>query len=161
MTPLPGILIVESTVRIPQECGSFLHAKSTNILHLLQRVDASHDCEGIMAGVMSMGIAFKGEFPNQDPRSMIYQSKIGITRPAVNRALVLEYEDMPTGKSSKLPRTQCLRLGGIEIPKARLLPDGRVPQIRSKSGLEGLCVMSASSPTVLLTRTRTGGIAVV
>ena len=92
---------------------------------------------------------------------MMDQPKIGITRPAVDRAVVLVYEDMLTGKSWKLSRSQCLRLGGVEIPKARLLPDGRVPQIRPTSGLEALRVMSTSSPSILLPPTRTGGIAVV
>ena len=92
---------------------------------------------------------------------MIDQSKLWMTRPAVNRALVPEYEYLLTSKGSMLSRSQCLRLGGVEVPKARLLPDGRVPRTRSTSGLEGLCLMEASSLTVLLTRTRTGSIAVV
>ena len=97
-TTLPGFLIVKSAVPIPQERGRFLHAKSTNFVHFLQRVNASHELEGIMAGVMSTNIAFEGVFLNQDPRSMIDSSKIGITRPAVDKALVLEYEDMLTDK---------------------------------------------------------------
>ena len=48
---------------------------------------------------------------------MVQQSKVGITRSAVDGVLVLEYEDMLTGKRSKLSRSQCLCLGGIEIPK--------------------------------------------
>ena len=90
---------------------------------------------------------------------MIDQSKIGITRPAVDKALVLEYEYMLKGKGSMMFRSQCLRLGGVEVAEARLLRGGRVPKIRSTSGLEGLCVMAPSSPTVLLNRTRTCGIA--
>ena len=92
---------------------------------------------------------------------MIDQSKEGITRPFVDRALVLEYEYMHTGKGSMLSRSQCLRLGGVEVPEAVLLLDGRVPKNRSTSGLEGLCVIPASSSTVLLTQTTTSGIAVV
>ena len=107
-----------------------------------------------------MDIALKGAILNQDPRSMIDQSRIGITRPAVDRVLVLEYEAMLTRKSWKLSRSQCLRLSVIEISKARLLPDGSVPQILSTSGLEGLRVMSTSSPSIVLTRTTTGGMAV-
>ena len=60
---------------------------------------------------------------------MVEQSKVGNARRAVNGALVLEYEDMLTGKSSKLSRSQCLRLGRVEVPKVRRLPDGTVPQI--------------------------------
>ena len=41
---------------------------------------------------------------------MVDQSKVGIARPAVDGALVLEYEDVLTGKSSKLSRSRCLRL---------------------------------------------------
>ena len=40
----------------------------------------------------------------------------GIARLAVHGALVLEYEDMLMGKSSKLSWSQCLCLGRIEIP---------------------------------------------
>ena len=114
-----------------------------------------------MAGLVSTDIALEGVFLNQDSRSMIDQSRIGITMPAVNRPLVLDYEDMLTGKSSRLSRSQCLRLGRKEIPKARLLPDGRVPKIPLTGGLEGLRVMSTSSPLITLSRTRTSGIAVV
>ena len=49
---------------------------------------------------------------------MVHQSKMGITRPLADRALVLEYEDVLTGASSKLSRSQCLRLGGKEIYKS-------------------------------------------
>ena len=80
-----------------------------------------------MAGVVSTDIALVGMFLNQDTRSMVDQSKIGNARPAVHRALVLEYEDTCTGNSSKLSRSQCLRLGCKEISKVRLLRDGRVP----------------------------------
>ena len=61
-----------------------------------------------MARVVSTDIAFKGTFLNQDTRSMVDQSKIGIARPAVDKALVLEYEDMLKGKSSKLSWSQYL-----------------------------------------------------
>ena len=110
---------------------------------------------------MSTDDAFEGAFLNQDPRSMINLSKIWITRPAVDRALVLECKYMLTGKGSMLSSCQCLQLGGLEVPEALLLPDGRVPQIPSTTGLEVLCIKAASSPTVLLTPMRTGGIAVV
>ena len=47
---------------------------------------------------------------------MIEQSKVLITRSTVDGALVLEYEDMFTGKRSKLSWSQCLCLGRIGIP---------------------------------------------
>ena len=53
---------------------------------------------------------------------MIEQLKAGITRSTVDGALVLEYEDMFTGKRSRLSRSQCLFLGRIEIPETRRLP---------------------------------------
>ena len=92
---------------------------------------------------------------------MIDPPKIGIPKPSVDRGLVLEYEYMLTGRGSMLSRSQCLRPGSVELPGAPLLPDGRVRKIRLTSGLEGLCVMAASSSTLLPTRTGTGGIAVV
>ena len=67
-----------------------------------------------MPGVTSVDMAFEGAFLNQDPRSMIDQSKMGITRPAVDRALVLEHDYMLTGKNSMPPSSQCLRLCGVE-----------------------------------------------
>ena len=106
--PLVGILTAKSAIRAPQKRGRILHAKSTYFMHLLQRFDASHALEGVMAGVVWADIALEGRFLNQDSRWMVNQSKIGIARPAVNRALVLEYEDMLTGKSSKLSRSECL-----------------------------------------------------
>ena len=92
---------------------------------------------------------------------MVDQSKIGINRPAVDGALVLEYENMLTGKSSKVSRSQCLRLGRKQTPKIPLSPDGRCPQIRAMGGLEGLRVMLTSGPSIFLTPTRTSGIALV
>ena len=62
-------------------------------------------------------------------RLMVQQSKVGITRSAVDGALVLEYEDMFTGKRSKLSRSQRLCLGRIEIPKVRRFPSILAPQI--------------------------------
>ena len=114
-----------------------------------------------MPAVMWTDIAFEGTLLKHDSRLMMDQSKSGITGPSVDRALVLEAKYMPTGKGSMLSRTQRLHLGGVEVPQARLLPDRRAPKICSTSGLEGLCVMPASSPTVLLTRTWASGIAVV
>ena len=103
-----------------------------------------------MARIVSTDIAFEGTFLNQDTRSMVDQSKIRIARPAVGRALVPEYEDMLTGKRSKLSRSQCLQLGRKEIPKVRRLPDGRVPEIRSMGGLEGQRVIPTGGPSVCL-----------
>ena len=110
---------------------------------------------------MSADIAFEGTLLDEDSRSMMDQSKIGVTRSSVDRALVLQNEYMLKGKGSMLFCLQGLRAGGVDIAEARLLPDGRSPKIRSTSGLKGLCVMPTSSPTALLTRTRCGGIAVV
>ena len=89
-------------MRAPLECGRAIHLKSTYFMHLLQRLDASHELEGVMARIVSTNMALEGTFPNQDTRSMFEQTKVGIARPAVDGALVLEYEDMLTGKSSKL-----------------------------------------------------------
>ena len=77
---------------------------------------------------------------------MVQQSKVGITRSAVNGALVLEYEDMFTGKHSKLSRSQCLCPGRIEVPKVRLFPSVLAPQIRPIGDFEGERVMSTSGP---------------
>ena len=86
-------------------------------MHFLQCLDASHELEGVMTRVVSTDVSFEGTLLNQDARSMVQQSKVGITRSAVDGALVLEYEDMFTGKRSKLSRSQCLCLRRIEIPK--------------------------------------------
>ena len=86
-------------------------------MHFLQRLDASHELEGVMTRVVSTSVTSEGTLLNQDTRSMVQQSKVGITRPVVNGALVLEYEDMFTGKRSKLSRSPCVCLGRIEIPK--------------------------------------------
>ena len=92
---------------------------------------------------------------------MVEQSKFGIARLVVNGALVLEYEDILTGKISRLSRSQCLRLGHKEIPKVRRLPDGRVPKIHSIAGLEGQRVIWTSGSLICLLRTGTSGHAVV
>ena len=91
---------------------------------------------------------------------MVEQSKVGIARLALNGALVLEYEDMLTGKSSKLSRPQCLQLRHEEIPKVQRLPDGRVPQIHSIGFLEGQRVISTGGPSMCVLRTGTSGHAV-
>ena len=92
---------------------------------------------------------------------MIEQSKVGITRSTVDGALVLEYEDMFTGKRSKLSRSQCLCLGRIEIPKIRRPPNVLVPQIRLIGDFERECVMSTGGPSIGFLRTSTSGHAVV
>ena len=66
-----------------------------------------------MPGVMPTDIAFKGKLLNQDSRWMIDQSKIGVTRPSIDRALVLEDEYILTDKGSMLSRSQCLRPGSV------------------------------------------------
>ena len=130
-------------------------------MHLLQRFSAGHELEGIVPGAMWTDIALEGTLLDQDSRSMIDQSKIGVTRPSVDTALGLQNENMPMGKGSMLSRSRCLRPGGVEVSETRLLPDGRIPKIPWTSGLKGLRVRPTKSPTVLLTRTRTGGITVV
>ena len=86
-------------------------------MHFLQRLNASHELEGVITRVMSTNVTFEGTLLNQDTRSMVEQAKVGITRSTVGGALVLEYEDMFTGKRSILSRSQCFCLGRIEIPK--------------------------------------------
>ena len=66
-------------------------------MHFLQRLDASNELEGVMTRVASTSVTFEGTLLNQDTRSMVEQSKVAITRPVVDGALVLEYEDMFTG----------------------------------------------------------------
>ena len=148
--PLRGIQTVESAVRTRLECGRAIHLGSTYFVHFLQRLDAGHELEGVMTRVVSTNIALEGTFLNQDTRSMVEQSKVGIARLAVDGALVLEYEDMLTGKSSKLSRSQCLYLGRIEVPKVRRFRNVSVPQIHSIGGLEGECVMSTGGPSIRL-----------
>ena len=121
----------------------------------LQRLDAGHELEGVMTRVVSTNTAFEGTLLNQNTRSMVEQSKLGITRLAVDGALVLEYEDMRTGKSSKLSQSQCLCLRRIKIPKVRRFPNVWVPQIHSIGGLKGERVMSACAPWIGLLRTST------
>ena len=77
-------------------------------MHFLQRFDASHELEGFMARIVSTNITPEGTFLNQDTRLMLEQLKVGIARLVVDGALVLEYEDMLTGKSWKLSRSECL-----------------------------------------------------
>ena len=124
-------------------------------MHFLQRLDASHELEGVMTRVVSTNVAFEALLLNQDTRSMVEQSKVGITRPAVDGALVLEYEDVLTGKRSKLSPSQCLCLGQIKIQKVRRFSNVSVPQIYSIGDLEGERVMSTGGPSIGLLRTRT------
>ena len=74
-------------------------------MHFLECLDPSHELEGVMTRVVSTDINFKGTLLNQDTRSMVQQPKVGITRSAVDGALILEYEDLFTGKRSKLSRS--------------------------------------------------------
>ena len=76
-------------------------------MHFLQCLDASHELEGVMTRIVSTDITVEGTLLNQDTRSMVQQSEVGITRSVIDGALVLEYEDMFTGKRSKLSRSQC------------------------------------------------------
>ena len=96
-------------------------------MHFPQCLDASHELEGVMTRVVLTNVAFEGTLLNQDTRWMVEQSKVGITRPAVDGALVLEYEDMLTGKRSKLSRSQCFCLGRIKISKVRRFPNVFIP----------------------------------
>ena len=92
---------------------------------------------------------------------MVEQSNDEIARLVLDGALVLEYESMLTGKSSKLSRSQGLPLGHEEIPKVQQLPDGRAPQIHSIGGLEGQRVISTGGPSICLLGASTSGPAVV
>ena len=130
-------------------------------MHFLQCLDASHELEGVMTSVVSTDITFEGTLLNQDTRLMVQQSKVGITRSAVDGALVLEYEDMFTGKRSKLSRSQCLCLDRIEIPKVRRFPSVLAPQIGPIGDFEGEPVMLTSRPSIGFLRTITSGHAVV
>ena len=121
-------------------------------MHFLKCLDASHELEGVMTRVVSTDITVEGTLLNQDTRSMVQQSKVGITRSVVDGALVLEYEDMFTGKRSKLSRSQCLCPGRIEVPEARRVPNVLTPQIGPIGGLEGASVMSTSRPSIGLVR---------
>ena len=96
-------------------------------MHFLQCLHSSHELEGVMTRVVSTNVTFEGTLLKQDTRSMVQQSKVGITRSAVDGALVLEYEDMFTGKRWELSRSQCLCLGRIEIRKVRLFPSLLAP----------------------------------
>ena len=40
-------------------------------MHFLQRLDASHELEGVMTRVVSKNVAFEGMLPNQDTRWML------------------------------------------------------------------------------------------
>ena len=130
-------------------------------MHFLQHLDASHELEGVMTRVVSTNVAFEGTLLNEDTRSMIEQSKVGITRLAVDGALVLEYKDMFTGKHWRLSRSQCLCVGRIEIQKIRRLPHVFVAQVRYIGGFEGQRVMSTGGPSIGLLRTSISGHAVV
>ena len=114
-----------------------------------------------MTRVVSTNVTFEGTLLNQDTRSIVQQPKVGFTRSAVNGALVLEYEDMFTGKRSKLSRSQCFRLGRIKIAKVRLSPSVLAPEICQIADFEGERVMSTSGPSIGFLRTSTGGHAVV
>ena len=116
-------------------------------MHFLQCLDPSHELEGVVTRVVWTHVTFEGTLLNQDTRSMVQQSKVEIARSAVDGALVLGYEDMFTGKRSKLSRSQCLCLGQIEIPKVRLFPSVLAPQIRPGRDLEGERIMSTSGPS--------------
>ena len=130
-------------------------------MHFLQCLDASHELEGVMTRIVSTDIAVEGTLLNQDTRSMVQQSKVGITSSVIDGTLVLEYEDMFTGKRSKLSRSQCLCPGRIEIPEARRFPSVLAPQIGPIGDLEGVSVMSTSTPSIGFLRTSTSGHAVV
>ena len=130
-------------------------------MHFLQRLNASRELEGVMTRVVSTSVTFEGTLLNQDTRSMIEQSKVGITRSTVNGALLLEYEDIFTGKHSKLSRSQYLSLGRKEIREIRQLPNVLVPQIHCIGDFEGECIMLTGGPSIGLLRTCTSGYAVV
>ena len=126
-------------------------------MHFLQCLDASHELEGVMTRVVSTNVTFEGTPLIQDTRSMVQQSKVGITRSAVDGALVLEYEDMFTDKCWKSSRSHCLCLGRVEIPKVRLFPSVLAPQIGLIGDFEGEPGMSTSRPSIGSVRTSTSG----
>ena len=99
----------------PQKRGRFLHTKSTNFVHLLQRSSAGRKPEGIVPSVMSTDIAFEDTLVDQDSGSMIVQSNIGVTNSSVDRALVLKKEHLFTGKGSMLCCSQRLCRGSVEV----------------------------------------------
>ena len=117
-------------------------------MHFFQRLDASHELEGVMTRVVSTSVTFEGMLLNQDTRSMVEQSKVRITRSTVDGALVLEYENTLTGKRSKLSRSQCLCLCRIEIPKVRPFPNLLAPQMRPIGDFKGERIMSTSGPSI-------------
>ena len=57
-------------------------------MHFLLCLDARHELEGVMTRVVSTDITVEGTLLNQDTRSMVRQSKVGITRSVVDGALV-------------------------------------------------------------------------
>ena len=130
-------------------------------MHFLQCLDASHELEAVMTRVVSTDITFEGTLLNQDTRSMVQQSKVGITRSAVDGAFVLEYEDMFTGKRWKLSRSQCLCLVRMEVPKVQRFPSVLGPQIGPIGDFKGEPVMSTSNPSIGFLRTSTSSHAVV
>ena len=130
-------------------------------MHFLECLDASHELESVVTRLVSTNVTLEGTLMNQDTRSMVQQSKVRITRPAVEGAPVLEYEDMFTGKRSKLSRSQCLCLGRMEISKIRLFPGVFAPQIGRIGDFEREPVMSTSGPSIGFLRTSTSGHAVV
>ena len=94
-----------------------------------------------MTRVLLTNVTFEGTFLNQDTRSMVEQSRVGITRSTVDGALVLEYEDMFTSKRSKLSRSPFFCLGRVEIRKVRRIPNVLAPQICPIGDFEGERVM--------------------
>ena len=79
----------------------------------------------------------------------------------IRRGTAMSKKKMLTGKSSKLSLSQCVRLGCVEIPKVRRLPNVRIPQIQSIGGFEGERVISIGGPSICLLRAGTSGHAVV
>ena len=119
-------------------------------MHVSQRSGTGYPLEYVVSSIMSTDVAFEGMLLDEGSRSMIDQSKIGVTGSPISRALVFENEYTLAGKGSMLPNTQRPRSGSAEIPKTRMLPYGLVPNVGSKSGPEGLCIVPTSSPSILL-----------
>ena len=92
--PLLGIPTVDSAVHAPFECGQANHLNSTYFVYSLRRLDTSHELERVMARIVSTNIGLEGTFLNQDTRSTVEPSKVGIARLAVTGALALEYKDI-------------------------------------------------------------------
>ena len=63
-----------------------------------------------MTRVVSTNIPLEDTFLNQDTRSMVEQSKVGIVSLAVDAALVLEYKTCPRARARNCPSANVFAL---------------------------------------------------